>query len=59
MSVVHVLPVDDLICHEDSVECVCGPTLEWIEGEDGDGWVVLHHSLDGRELREELQDEDE
>jgi predicted GH43/DUF377 family glycosyl hydrolase len=38
-------PMDD--------ECLCGPTTEPVRGEDGSmGWLVVHHSLDGRELRE-------
>jgi hypothetical protein len=50
---VHVLPVNDLIEHEDvGTECVCGPRVEHVEGEDGDGWLIVHNSLDGRELSE-------
>lgn len=49
MSVVHVLPVDDLIEHEDiGDECVCGPDVAFVTG----GQVVTHHSLDGREEHE-------
>jgi hypothetical protein len=52
---VHVVPVDDLIEHDTSGEkpCVCGPDVEHVEAEDGDGWLVTHHSLDGRERFEE------
>jgi hypothetical protein len=53
---VHVIPVNDLIDHDTSgVElCVCGPETERVEGEDGsDGWLITHHSLDGRERYEE------
>lgn len=51
----HVLPVDDLIEHEDvGTECVCNPRLEAVPREDGTvGALVVHHSLDGRENREE------
>lgn len=54
MSTVHVLPVDDLIAHEaQGGDCPCGPTTEPVKAEDGYiGWVVIHHSLDGRELAE-------
>ena len=47
----HVYPVEDLIEHDtDSEGCVCGPTIEPIECDDGSmGWIVVHHSLDGRE----------
>lgn len=49
---VHVVPVGDLIehCRE---ECVCGPTVEPVQRDDGSyGWLYTHHSLDGRELDE-------
>lgn len=48
---VHVTPVNDLISHyEFEDECVCGPTVEPVEREDGTyGWLFVHHSLDGRE----------
>lgn len=48
---VHVFPVGDLVEHDTSgVTCVCGPTDEPVERDDGScGWLVVHHSLDGRE----------
>lgn len=50
IAVLHVEPVNDLIEHECIADaCVCGPRLEFV---DGGGLVVVHHSLDGRELRE-------
>lgn len=56
MSVLHVTPVDDLIEHDWSTEdadCVCGPTVEPVERDDGSfAWVIVHHSLDGREATE-------
>lgn len=54
MATVHVLPNNDLIEHEDEGDdCPCGPTLEPVPCEDGSmGWVVTHHSLDGREANE-------
>jgi hypothetical protein len=46
----HVVPVDDLVEHDDSEDCVCGPTTEPVKREDGSmGWLVVHHALDGRE----------
>lgn len=49
----HVWPCRDLIQHEWSDDCVCGPTQKPIEREDGSiGWIVQHASLDGREKRE-------
>lgn len=50
---VHVRPVGDLIEHPMTDDCVCGPTTEPVERPDGSfGWVVTHHSLDGREGHE-------
>lgn len=50
---VHVLPADDLIEHDRVEGCVCGPYVEVVQREDGTfGMVIIHHSLDGRELRE-------
>ncbi len=56
MATVHVFPVNDLIEHDtDSDDCLCGPTTEAVHDDEGGfGWVVIHHSLDGRELREQL-----
>jgi hypothetical protein len=54
-DIIHVLPVNDLIEHEDVGDaCPCGITAIPVEREeDGSmGWVHKHHSLDGRELRE-------
>ena len=48
MNVLHVVPVNDLIDHEDTDECVCGPDFEFVEG----GMIVMHHTLDGREAFE-------
>lgn len=51
-DVIHVLPVNDLVEHEESggalCDCVCGPEVEFLDG----GVLVTHHSLDGREERE-------
>lgn len=51
---VHVVPVDDLIDHDTSGgDCVCGPTPEAVKRDDGSiGWLLTHHSLDGREAFE-------
>lgn len=49
----HVVPVNDLVEHEVSEDCVCVPTAEPVQREDGSmGWLLVHHSLDGRELNE-------
>jgi hypothetical protein len=56
MKAVHVHPVDDLIEHELTDECPCGPESRREVLEDGsDGWLVVHHSLDGREKTESGQ----
>lgn len=50
---VHVTPDEDLIDHPMSEDCACGPTAEPVPGDKGFvGWVVTHHSLDGREQHE-------
>jgi hypothetical protein len=51
---VHVVPINDLVDHEDSDECVCGPRVDIVISEHGgsDGYVVVHNSLDGRERYE-------
>jgi hypothetical protein len=49
--ILHVLPVGDLIEHEDTGNgCPCGPRAEPYEQDDGSyHWLMVHHSLDGRE----------
>lgn len=51
---VHTFPVGDLIAHDtDGGDCPCGPATEPVPRPDGSiGWLVVHHSLDGREARE-------
>jgi hypothetical protein len=51
---VHVFPVNDLIAHETAGDtCICGPATEPVERDDGSyGWLIVHHSLDGREESE-------
>lgn len=51
----HVYPLGDLVEHDTSgAPCICGPTDEPVKREDGSvGWVVVHHSLDGREAHED------
>jgi len=45
----HVIPLNDMIEHEETIRCICGPRVEGIEG---GGKIVVHHSLDGREKTE-------
>jgi hypothetical protein len=50
----HVHPVDDLAEHELTDDCWCGPEQRLVPRADGsDGWLVIHHSLDGREQHEQ------
>ncbi|MEV5703019.1 hypothetical protein AB0L55_36755 [Streptomyces anthocyanicus] len=54
MSTFHVEPINDLIEHDTSGHpCVCGPTERPEKHDDGTvDWIVVHNSLDGRELNE-------
>jgi len=53
MSTVHVVPRGDLIGHDTDDDCPCGVTSRPVELSGGRiGWVVTHHSLDGREAAE-------
>lgn len=57
MSTVHVIPRSDLVDHiiSDGLGdgCPCGPTAEPVKQDDGSVcWLMVHHSLDGRELSE-------
>jgi len=45
----HQYPNRDLRRHE-ACDCWCGPTSV-MHDDDGDCWHVIHHSLDGREVR--------
>lgn len=52
---VHIVPEaeTDVVAHALSQECICGPTVEPIELDDGGiNWLYSHHSLDGREASE-------
>jgi hypothetical protein len=52
---VHVVPLEDSIPHTetDDGDCICGTTTEPTKRDDGSiGWVIIHHSLDGRERYE-------
>lgn len=47
----HVVPRNDLIDHELTGACPCGPQDQSVIRDDGSvGWLTVHHSLDGREL---------
>jgi hypothetical protein len=44
----NVTPVNDLVDHDEDSSCVCIPEVTVLE----DRVIVIHHSLDGRELVE-------
>ena len=46
--VVHVIPQNDWIEHEEQTTCVCLPRVEHVDG----GMLVVHNSADGRENNE-------
>jgi hypothetical protein len=50
----HVFPLDDLIGHElAGTGCVCGTKVEpLVDATGAETWLIVHHSLDGREQQE-------
>jgi hypothetical protein len=45
----HVYPINDLVEHiSEGDGCACGPTPRL----EGEAWIYVHHSIDGRELTE-------
>lgn len=56
MSTLHIHPLDDLVEHDTGTaepDCVCVPEVRPHVAEDGSvGWLLVHHSLDGREQAE-------
>lgn len=49
----HIVPLNDLVEHDTEGDCVCVPEARPVTREDGSvGWMVVHHSLDGREASE-------
>lgn len=52
-ATMHIMPRGDLIEHDAADECICGPSVEGRPDEEGSyRWLVVHHSLDGREGHE-------
>ena len=48
---IHVIPIDDLIDHEESMDCPCSPEI------DPETGVVLHDAMDRREMFEKGAEE--
>ncbi|MEH0417805.1 hypothetical protein [Streptomyces sp. B21-083] len=52
-STLHVTPIADLVGHDTTTaepDCVCGSEVRPVTEEDESvGWLLVHHSLDGRE----------
>lgn len=55
MVIVHVFPIGDIIehqCEDDSVECICNPTVQFIPSSTSgldDAQLVVHDRMDGSE----------
>jgi len=50
--VIHVLPINDIDEHEETTTCKCEPTVI----KEGDEFIVVHNSFDGREGVEIVND---
>jgi hypothetical protein len=46
MTALHIVPAQDVVDHEPSSHCICGPTAQPVRCRDGsDAWLYLHHRL--------------
>lgn len=52
-EIVYVLPIDDVVEHTESEDCICGSESFPVPRGESIGWICVHRSLDGREF--ELQ----
>ena len=52
MADIHVLPVNDLMEHLELRQCLCRPDVD----DCGDDAVIIHHSADGREYFEGVEE---
>lgn len=46
----HVIPINDIVDHDETTTCSCMPEIEYTEG----GMIIIHNAYDGREYRERL-----
>ena len=55
-TTLHVVPSGDTVEHDtstDQPDCTCGPSVDRVPRDNGpDGWILVHHALDDRELDE-------
>ncbi len=57
MSDLHVMPTNDIVDHEPSDDCICGPEFELREAPDGsDMWIAIHWSADALQQQEKNDD---
>jgi hypothetical protein len=52
VSDVHVIPVNDLMNHNEHRDCWCCPKVEAVTDDGACDVMVIHFALDMRELRE-------
>lgn len=54
-TIIHIHPIDDLVLHDLSEDCICGTDQELMTDENFTKMCVIvsHNSLDGRETYEE------
>lgn len=48
---IHVIPVADVVFHEQTEDCPCQPSIEVCLGPEGEVtqyWLVTHNAWDGR-----------
>lgn len=50
MTETHVLPVDDLVAHDPTRQCLCRPRVDQVWNGDV---IIVHHSYDAREYDED------
>ena len=46
----HILPVDDLKEHEETIKCFCDPCVQYVDGNT----IITHNAFDNREIKEQL-----
>lgn len=53
-TILHIIPDNDLIDHEPTNRCICGPRTDITHGDNGEQqWIITHHALDNREQQSE------